>query len=626
MTKALIFSAWKMVPDAIATLCSYEAERRMVAGEEDRRRLYEKGHSLLRLGQDAGGRLAGLSVMVWLMPSPTLASMVDPLKLALEKGRPLTEEELTEKVKLILRPLIKKVLPPGGSSLAGRPDESWHWALPMLLERDNEAFLDWCRPDGDGWAAVFEGEHSREKNSASFKAHLQRLLEAASGRIDFGRPPEDLEEVLCDLALAGPGTCALRALARLTPGALASSAGAAKPHLLTGAAEIASGFRTLFNAPEHVALLRRLTAAARSTGRSREASSGRSEVGQAARVKEGQGYRSKRDQLGGQTDHQEGRSKGTRAERAPGWGGSRRPYWLETLKYCLQGNLQAVLDEHVHMRAGPREAGAQTPAKDILEIGETIREVLSLKAVNINIDELRGKDGVFEVRSFSGRCRLALRFGSKIDDEKSVQADLVRQAFNSPFKPFILASTSVAQEGLDFHEWCHVVVHWNIPSNPVDLEQREGRVQRFKGHAVRKNVAGFYGLKGLSKMKQEKSSSAKSFKDGVDPWQALFELAAKEKGKGQNDLTPFWIFEKGPENKVERRIPQLPYSREIGRYDRLRKDLTFYRMALGQPRQEDLVASLEGNRRFSPEELRRWTICLSPPEKRGKSSKDRIKI
>ena len=44
-------------------------------------------------------------------------------------------------------------------------------------------------------------------------------------------------------------------------------------------------------------------------------------------------------------------------------------------------------------------------------------------------------------------------------------------------------STSIGQEGLDFHTYCHAVVHWNLPSNPVDMEQREGRVHRYKGHA-----------------------------------------------------------------------------------------------------------------------------------------------
>ena len=33
------------------------------------------------------------------------------------------------------------------------------------------------------------------------------------------------------------------------------------------------------------------------------------------------------------------------------------------------------------------------------------------------------------------------------------------------------------------------LVHLNLPGNPVDLEQREGRIHRYKGHAVRRNVA-----------------------------------------------------------------------------------------------------------------------------------------
>ena len=35
-----------------------------------------------------------------------------------------------------------------------------------------------------------------------------------------------------------------------------------------------------------------------------------------------------------------------------------------------------------------------------------------------------------------------------------------------PYWPFVLVSTSVGQEGLDFHPYCHVVVHWNLPKQP----------------------------------------------------------------------------------------------------------------------------------------------------------------
>ena len=89
------------------------------------------------------------------------------------------------------------------------------------------------------------------------------------------------------------------------------------------------------------------------------------------------------------------------------------------------------------------------------------------------------------------RANFALRFG---DDRTETDQTLkrgaaVRTSFNSPFRPFVLATTSVGQEGLDFHVYCHAVMHWNLPRNPVDLEQREGRVHRYKNHAVRHNLA-----------------------------------------------------------------------------------------------------------------------------------------
>ena len=90
----------------------------------------------------------------------------------------------------------------------------------------------------------------------------------------------------------------------------------------------------------------------------------------------------------------------------------------------------------------------------------------------------------------------------------------MRAAFNSPFWPFVLVSTSVGQEGLDFHHYCHAITHWNLPSNPVDLEQREGRIHRYKGHAVRKNVADAFGADALRD-------------EDPDVWETAFELGRR---------------------------------------------------------------------------------------------------
>ena len=62
----------------------------------------------------------------------------------------------------------------------------------------------------------------------------------------------------------------------------------------------------------------------------------------------------------------------------------------------------------------------------------------------------------------------ALRFGHlRAENDENISEDMVRAAFNSPFRPFLLTSTSIGQEGLDFHPWCHRLVHWNLPGNPV---------------------------------------------------------------------------------------------------------------------------------------------------------------
>jgi hypothetical protein len=78
-------------------------------------------------------------------------------------------------------------------------------------------------------------------------------------------------------------------------------------------------------------------------------------------------------------------------------------------------------------------------------------------------------------------------------------------------------------------------------------------------------------------------------------------------------LIPYWLFEEGS-SQIERRIPLLPYSREIGKLKQLKHGLAFYRMVFGQPRQEDLLLSLSQNDSLEPADLADWLISLQPPE------------
>lgn len=199
------------------------------------------------------------------------------------------------------------------------------------------------------------------------------------------------------------------------------------------------------------------------------------------------------------------------------------------------------------------------------------------------------------------RGRFAVPFGNqRLEDGGEARVEVVSAAFNSPFWPFVLTSTSVGQEGLDFHLWCHAVVHWNLPANPVDLEQREGRVHRFKGHAVRRNLAAAYGV-------PPRGDAT------ADLWDRLFELAADDRAEDASEMHPYWVFD--GEAKIQRLAPVPPFSRDAVALPRLRRSLAAYRLAIGQPRQEELVEYLE--RTYSPEQilelLDELRIDLTPP-------------
>jgi hypothetical protein len=96
-----------------------------------------------------------------------------------------------------------------------------------------------------------------------------------------------------------------------------------------------------------------------------------------------------------------------------------------------------------------------------------------------------------------------------------------------------------------------------------------------------------------------------------DPWKIMFDTA-RSQSTVDTDLVPYWIYE-GPV-KVERRVPMLPFSREVKRLEWLKRSLTVYRLAFGQPRQDDLLEYLHGlsGEKMSIQELADLQIQLEP--------------
>ena len=277
-------------------------------------------------------------------------------------------------------------------------------------------------------------------------------------------------------------------------------------------------------------------------------------------------------------------------------------YWRQVNAHAARHDLPAVLDEYMHLLHESERTAECGSAKRAGLIATKVLEVVALRPAQVTLDHWsvgrsRLKDQTFEVRA-----RFAMRFATKADDDKGVRRITnVQAAFKSPFRPFVLASTSIGQEGLDFHPYCSRIVHWNLPRNPVDVEQREGRVHRYKNHAVRRNIASVF------------SHLAVSCDVTLPPWEAMFEGAQKKEiALGRSgDIVPYWLYP--GEAKIERLVLILPFSREVERYENLKKSLATYRLAFGQPRQDELMELFSNIDPKMVSELAELQISLRPP-------------
>ncbi|MFP4038045.1 MAG: helicase-related protein, partial [Desulfobacteraceae bacterium] len=532
-TKTLVFSSWAVVPKAIAMMASYEAERRMVQlFEQDARYDRMSRRARLLTFRSTSDRRSGMTVFPLIYPSMTLALGFDPLEQARalsQNGTPPTRQEILSRAEAFLERRISPLTRPFARETGTRPDERWFWvALAALDWKYHRApareWLDKENGDHAWWRMVRAGEDPE----GNFYEHIQRFLEHFKRPQNLGPPPDDLVPVLAKAAVAAPAVAALRSLARTV--GRARTTGEWIP-LLAAAARAAMGFRSLFNLPETMLLVR------------------------------------------GLRPNDEAR------------------YWESVLDYCVDGNLQSVLDEYVHMLREGLGLLDKPQATAATQLSQEIQAAVSLRTVNLDFDEIFPKGAPAEpLQRHSIRCRFALRFGDGRNEEEKidVRKDLVRCAFNSPFRPFVLATTSIGQEGLDFHPYCHDICHWNLPSNPVDLEQREGRIHRYKGHAIRKNLARVFPLGSLD---GERPSQ--------DPWEVMFRMALAQREEGLTDLVPFWSYDIENGYCIRRCVPTFPLSRDREHLDHLQSTLVAYRMVLGQPRQEDLVNFL--SRRLAEE-------------------------
>lgn len=263
------------------------------------------------------------------------------------------------------------------------------------------------------------------------------------------------------------------------------------------------------------------------------------------------------------------------------WAGMPRGKPVKVLqRACLDGNLEAALDEHFWMRRQSLPTQAKGLARDLHEALSVSVGSFSFHSVNPTTEP--------RIRV---RCHVAVPFGATDDDDRSKgsgtpgdqppRSDEIRNAFNSPFWPHVLATTSVGQEGLDFHTWCSRILHWDLCSSPLELEQREGRIQRYAGLAVRRRLSRL--------LEAELTSAAVGADTGPASLWDRVERLANDRYLDSSGLSPWWVLHGA---HVNRFVFDIPQSRDLDRFKLLKEQRLIYRLALGQPNQEDLIEFL----------------------------------
>lgn len=533
-SKTLVFSSWEMVPRMIAGLLSYEAERKTVgklakANEAKEAHYFytgEKRYPSARLNFSvSNGTPNAMTLFCLMYPSQFLTKCYDPIEY-INRGATLREIEKDIKSK------ISEKLAKYESPKSGVQDKRWYYVAPLLL--DGAGYVTTWLNSGE-YLASFDDEEEKNKRQKGFLAHLQALrelyYETNYGKVcNLGRKPDDLLDVLTDMAIASPAITINRTYRSYC------KRGNTFPSYLPS--QIAKIFINRMNTAESTATIELAC--------------------------------------------------GKKSDDA---------HWQNLLTYCKHGNIQSMFDEYAHLISNGLDADHNL----IDNLHYTIASSMDVRTTIYTVDTYNG----FKARVNGGkekataiRSHFAVAFTKGDGKEKDAdRKKSVRNSFNSPFRPFVLASTSIGQEGLDFHNYCRRIVHWNLPSNPIDLEQREGRINRFECLAIRQNISKRYG--------------DIAFKDNV--WKEMFDVASREENGGKgSDLIPFWgLTEREDMVKIERIVPMYPFSRDGLAYERLIKILSLYRLTLGQARQEELLEYIFQNCE-DVDDMKKLFINLSP--------------
>ncbi|MBK7387638.1 MAG: helicase [Bacteroidetes bacterium] len=549
-SKTLIFSSWKLVPRMVASLVSYEAERLSIGNPKsisDREKKEKENFQPYYFQKRRSPRPQftfkvlkeeqepqQMNNFILSYPCLFLANLYDP---AINVAEKKSVQQIKAEIKSQLMATFKRLNL--NQYVSGEGDwQKWYWLGPLLLDKaseNNKVLTEWLLKGIPPSELSIDAESIGADKDESIGRKTHFELAKAAFTSHSPIAAGKLSNEQLEVICEH--------MAELTIGSPAICYLRSQRRykelsndLFDAAFNVCSAFLTMFNKPESIAIVRLHT-------------------------KDGD-------------------------------------YWERALRYMIDGNMQAMLDEFVYLLINGENIQSTN------ELSDFISDILSVRTATSDIEDYPTfLDNLTKEKPKRKaiRSHYAVDFGTqKINTAKGAGRQInIRQAFNSPFRPFVLASTSIGQEGLDFHLYCKKIFHWNLPSNPIDFEQREGRIHRYQGLVIRLNLS--------SKYKDEITYND----DSNNIWRDLFLYAAKEKktAKFPCDLIPFWHTDSLNDIKIERFVPLYPFSSDIEKFNNLIKVLAFYRLTFGQPRQGELVDALHSSG-FSDDSIKKLDVLI----------------
>ena len=263
----------------------------------------------------------------------------------------------------------------------------------------------------------------------------------------------------------------------------------------------------------------------------------------------------------------------------------------------VAGNLESVLDEHFWYLS-VTEGGDWKRSLTALE------KSLRLRTSNVVFHQHGPDSAPMRLRCHSvvplNEVRAIQTSDSGMDETSgttdiSLRPEEVRGAFNAPFWPNMLVTTSIGQEGLDFHPWCRSLAHWDLCSGPVALEQREGRIARFAGLSIRRAIVEQLGYLDLANNSNESL------------WIRLANSAECELAD-ETGLSPWWV---APGAITKNLVFTIPGSEQSARLAHLNRERALYRLVIGIPDQTDLLELISTREEWDSDLIQQACLNLS---------------